>query len=79
MKDILMASSTTAWNISWRTLLALEVVFGSIGRHWGLGTYMVTVKDRMDITEMYASLFAIILIGLAFNTMFEKMLVKQGN
>lgn len=70
MKTVLINNFKTAWNMSWRTLLALEVVFGSIGNHWGIGTYMVTVKDKMDISEMYATLMAIIIIGLLLNLMF---------
>ena len=79
MRDVLLANFKTAWNLSWRTLVALEVVFGSIGSHWGIGTYMVTMKDRMDITEMYASLFIIIAIGVLVSALFEKLGSLQRN
>lgn len=71
MQAIMMANAKTAWNMSWRTLLALEVVFGSIGDHWGIGTFMVTAKDNMLIEEMYAILFVIITVGLLFNLILD--------
>ena len=72
MKPVLLSNLKTMWNMSWRTLLAIEVVFGSVGKHWGIGTYMVTAKDKMEISEMYAILFVILALGLAFNYVFER-------
>jgi NitT/TauT family transport system permease protein len=71
MKNILLSNFKTAWNLSWRTLLALEVVYGAIGSHWGIGTYMITEKERMDVSEMYATLFVIMLFGILFNVIFD--------
>jgi hypothetical protein len=33
---------------------------------------MVTAKDKMEISEMYAILFVILALGLAFNYVFER-------
>ncbi len=77
MKSVLLANFKTSWNLSWRTIIALEVVFGVIGNHWGVGSYMVTVKEKMDIAEMYAMLFVILIIGIVSNAIFDYITEKK--
>jgi len=79
MKNVLLANFKTSWNLSWRTIIALEVVFGVIGNHWGVGAYMITVKEKMDISEMYAMLFVIIAIGIVTNVLFDLVVERKAN
>jgi len=64
---ILLSMSSMSWTYMWRTLISLEVVFGNIGGHMGLGTYIIDVKNTMDVDKMYVVLFIIAITGFSFN------------
>jgi ABC-type nitrate/sulfonate/bicarbonate transport system permease component len=65
---ILLSMASMSWTYMWRTLISLEVVFGNIGGYMGLGTYIVDVKNTMDIDKMYVVLFVIAITGFSFNS-----------
>jgi ABC-type nitrate/sulfonate/bicarbonate transport system permease component len=77
LKSLLIANVKTCWNFSWRILVGIEVVFGTIGQHWGIGTYMTDAKDVMETSTMYAVFFIIILIGIVVNELFDKTLKEK--
>jgi NitT/TauT family transport system permease protein len=77
LKPLLIANVKTCWNFSWRILIGIEVVFGTIGQHWGIGTYMTDAKDVMETSTMYAVFFIIILIGIVVNELFDKTLKEE--
>lgn len=77
LKPLLIANVKTCWNFSWRILIGIEVVFGTIGQHWGIGTYMTDAKDVMETSTMYAVFFIIILIGIVVNELFDKTLKEK--
>tara|TARA_B110000503_G_scaffold143490_1_gene245262 strand:+ start:4646 stop:5374 length:729 start_codon:yes stop_codon:yes gene_type:complete len=77
LKPLLIANIKTCWNLSWRILIGIEVVFGTIGQHWGIGTYMTDAKDVMETSTMYAVFFIIILIGIVVNELFDKTLKEE--
>ena len=60
--------ASISWANSWRILISLEVVFGSIGGYFGLGSYIIDVKSKLDIDQMYAILFVIALTGVIINS-----------
>lgn len=72
LKPVVSANLKTSWNLSWRILIAIEVVFGTIGNHWGIGTYMTDAKDVMEVNTMYAVFFFIMIIGIIVNEILEK-------
>jgi len=78
LKPLLVANFKTCWNLSWRILIGIEVVFGTIGSHWGIGTYMTDAKDIMETSTMYAVFFIIILIGIVVNELFDKILKEKN-
>ncbi|HEY4440780.1 MAG TPA: ABC transporter permease [Candidatus Elarobacter sp.] len=53
------------WAFAWRTLIAAELVFGVQSGSGGLGWYIVNNKNVLDIPNVFAALFTVILIGLA--------------
>jgi NitT/TauT family transport system permease protein len=52
------------WAFAWRSLIAAELVFGVSAGEGGLGWYIFQHKNTLDIPEVFAGLFMVILIGL---------------
>lgn len=54
----------TGWAFAWRTLIAAELVFGVSQGSGGLGWYVFENKNQLEIANVFAGLFTVILIGL---------------
>ena len=52
------------WAFAWRSLIAAELVFGVSAGSGGLGWYIFENKNMLNIPEVFAGLFMVILIGL---------------
>ena len=52
------------WAFAWRTLIAAELVFGVSSGQGGLGWFIFESKNNLDIPNVFAGLFTVILIGL---------------
>jgi len=52
------------WAFAWRTLIAAELVFGVSSGAGGLGWYIYENKNQLDIPNVFAGLFTVIVIGL---------------
>lgn len=52
------------WAFAWRTLIASELVFGVSSGSGGLGWYIYENKNELNITNVFAGLFMVIMIGL---------------
>jgi NitT/TauT family transport system permease protein len=52
------------WAFAWRTLIAAELVFGASSGKGGLGWFIYESKNQLDIPNVFAGLFTVILIGL---------------
>jgi len=79
LQPLLIANFKTCWNLSWRILIGIEVVFGTIGNHWGIGTYMTDAKDIMETTTMYAVFMVVIIIGITTNELFNLINREKKN
>lgn len=71
------------WAFAWRTLIAAELVFGASSGSGGLGWYIYENKNLLDITNVFAGLFTVIVIGLfveglIFRTIERKTIFKWG-
>jgi NitT/TauT family transport system permease protein len=53
------------WAFAWRTLIAAELVFGVSAGSGGLGWFIFENKNQLEIQNVFAGLFCVILIGLA--------------
>ena len=61
----LLTGFRIAWGYGWRTVIAAELVFGAIGGTGGLGWLIVVERYNLRSDKVFASLFTIIIIGLA--------------
>jgi NitT/TauT family transport system permease protein len=52
------------WAFAWRTLIAAELVFGVSSGGGGLGWFIFENKNQLEIANVFAGLFSVILIGL---------------
>lgn len=52
------------WAFAWRTLIAAELVFGVSSGSGGLGWFIYENKNLLEISNVFAGLFTVILIGL---------------
>jgi NitT/TauT family transport system permease protein len=52
------------WAFSWRTLIAAELVFGVSSSSGGLGWFIYVNKNDLQIANVFAGLFTVIVIGL---------------
>ena len=52
------------WAFAWRTLIAAELVFGVSSGAGGLGWFIYENKNTLDIPNVFAGLFTVIVIGL---------------
>ncbi len=62
-----------AWSRSWRALVGAEMVFGATGLIGGLGWYIYQKRYFLEIPDVFAGLFVIVIIGI----MIEEVLMKQ--
>jgi len=52
------------WAFAWRTLIAAELVFGVSSGSGGLGWFIYENKNQLEIANVFAGLFTVIIIGL---------------
>jgi NitT/TauT family transport system permease protein len=65
------------WAFAWRTLIAAELVFGVSSGAGGLGWFIYENKNQLNIPEVFAGLFTVILIGLAVeNVVFRTVEIR---
>ncbi len=71
------------WAFAWRTLIAAELVFGVSSGSGGLGWFIYENKNQLEIPNVFAGLFTVILIGLIvenfiFRTIETRTVKKWG-
>jgi NitT/TauT family transport system permease protein len=71
------------WAFAWRTLIAAELVFGVSSGSGGLGWYIFQNKNQLEIANVFAGLFTVIIIGLlvesvVFRTIEARTVRKWG-
>lgn len=65
------------WAFSWRTLIAAELVFGVSSSSGGLGWFIYVSKNDLEIANVFAGLFTVIVIGLFVeNVIFRNIEMK---
>jgi len=71
------------WAFAWRTLIAAELVFGVASGQGGLGWFIYENKNLLEIANVFAGLFSVILIGLVvenvvFRTVEQRTVRRWG-
>lgn len=69
----IVSIASVSWANSWRVLISLEVVFGSIGGYFGLGSFIIDTKSKLDIDQMYAVLLVIAVSGVIINSLLARI------
>ena len=65
------------WAFAWRTLIAAELVFGVSSGSGGLGWFIYENKNQLEIANVFAGLFSVIIIGLVVeNFIFRNIELK---
>ena len=65
------------WAFAWRTLIAAELVFGVSSGSGGLGWFIYENKNQLEIGNVFAGLFSVIIIGLVVeNFIFRNIELK---
>jgi NitT/TauT family transport system permease protein len=65
------------WAFAWRTLIAAELVFGVSSGSGGLGWFIYENKNQLEIPNVFAGLFTVIVIGLLVeNVIFRTVELK---
>ena len=72
MAPTVLSTMQMAWNLSWRALMALEIVFGAISAHESLGSLMMQERASLNVTTVWACLITIIAIGLVVDWGFNR-------
>ena len=61
-----MAGMKQAWAFSWRSLMAAELIIGSAASS-GLGQILDDGRSLDDLSEMFAAILTILIVGIAVN------------
>src|SRR4029078_10840179 len=61
------------WAVAWRTLIAAELGFGVWSGSGGLGWFIYENKNQLEIPNVFAGLFTVIVIGLIV----EKVVIRM--
>ena len=68
------------WGRAWRALIGAEMVFGMIGTMGGLGFYLFMNRAHANVTNVFAGLIIIIIVGILveqiFNIIEKETIVK---
>lgn len=56
---------------AFRALIAIEMVLGAVSGNGGLGWFVMTAKQNLEMPTVYAGILAIMLIGLLFEGLFS--------
>lgn len=65
------------WAFAWRTLIAAELVFGVASGQGGLGWFIYENKNQLEIANVFAGLFSVIIIGLVVENVVFQTLEKR--
>jgi len=66
----ILAGLRLSWAFGWRTVIAAELVFGSIGRGGGIGYFIYVQQQFLRTSSVLSGLLVIVLLGLAAEWMF---------
>ena len=65
--------ASITWSLCWRTLLAVEIMFGGLGSQLGLGVLMMEDRQSYNTEEVWGILLLIIGFSVLVNYIFDKL------
>ncbi|WP_372387300.1 ABC transporter permease [Xanthomonas axonopodis] len=66
-----------SWAFGWRTLIAAELVFGASSSGGGIGWFIFSKRNDLEIPDVFAGLLVIVLIGLAMEGLVFRELERR--
>ncbi len=73
----LMAGLKTAWARSWQTVIAAEMVFGTVTGAEGLGWFIFEALEFVDFARIIGGIVVIVIIGLFMERVVFEWLERQ--
>ena len=67
----ILSGLRSGFSNAFRALVAVEMVIGAASGSGGLGWFVMSSKQNLDIPQVYAGILAIMLVGLAFEGLFR--------
>lgn len=65
------------WAFAWRTLIAAELVFGVSSGSGGLGWFIFENKNMLEISNVFAGLLTVIMIGLVVENLIFQTIERR--
>lgn len=62
-----------SWSMMWRTLIAIEILFGAMSGSYGLGSFMNETRQQLLATETWSTMIVILVFGVAMHWFFENL------
>lgn len=70
---MMISGLRVGWGFGWRTVVAAELVFGATGTGGGIGWYINNSRLFMNITDGFAGILLVIIVGLFTESLFRLM------
>lgn len=68
---MMISGLRVGWGFGWRTVVAAELVFGATGSGGGIGWYINNSRLFMNITDGFAGILLVIIVGLLTESLFR--------
>ncbi len=68
---MMISGLRVGWGFGWRTVVAAELVFGATGSGGGIGWYINNSRLFMNITDGFAGILLVVVVGLLTESMFR--------
>jgi NitT/TauT family transport system permease protein len=68
---MMISGLRVGWGFGWRTVVAAELVFGATGNGGGIGWYINNSRLFMNITDGFAGILLVIIVGLLTESLFR--------
>lgn len=68
---MMLSGLRVGWGFGWRTVVAAELVFGATGSGGGIGWYINNSRLFMNITDGFAGILLVIVLGLLTESLFR--------
>lgn len=79
----LITGLQNGFNRGWRAIISIEMIFGMVGTHMGIGWFIYEKRMLMDTVSVYSGILGIMICGilidhLFFNTLKKHLSVRWG-
>lgn len=76
MMPAFIICAKNSWTLCWRTLLAVEVIFGNLASGFGIGVMMTMDRVNFRVADIWGMIIFIAFISYVISWAFDKLLTK---